>query len=53
MNDMMVVPPCGNCRQLLLDYVPDIRVILDINGEIQKVSAREMLPGISLIEESY
>jgi cytidine deaminase len=23
-----IIPPCGNCRQLLLDYVPEIRVIL-------------------------
>ena len=53
MNDYMVVPPCGNCRQLLLDYVPDIKIILDVNGEMQKVSAREMLPGISLIEDNY
>lgn len=53
MNNYMVVPPCGNCRQLLLDYVPDIQVILDVNGELQKVAAREMLPGLSLIEENY
>jgi cytidine deaminase len=24
-----LVPPCGNCRQMLLDYCPDVKVILN------------------------
>jgi len=41
-----ILPPCGNCRQLLIDYAPGAMVIL--NGEQQavvKTSARNLLPG--------
>ena len=40
-----VIPPCGNCRQLLYEYCPDIKVIVnDENGELVKVKARDLLP---------
>jgi cytidine deaminase len=52
-NNYPIVPPCGNCRQLLLDYVPDAHVILDIEGNIRKAAARSMLPGISVVEDSF
>ena len=52
-NNYPIVPPCGNCRQLLLDYVPDIEVILDISGEIHKTIARNLLPGISLVDDAF
>ena len=40
-----VVSPCGNCRQMLFEYCPDIKVILnDENGELIKVKARDLLP---------
>lgn len=40
-----VVPPCGNCRQMLLEYCPDVKVIVnDENGELVKVMARDLLP---------
>ncbi len=40
-----VVSPCGNCRQMLFTYCPDIKVIVnDENGDLIKVSARELLP---------
>ena len=40
-----VVPPCGNCRQMLLEYCPDVKVIVnDENGELIKVTARDLLP---------
>lgn len=39
-----ILPPCGNCRQLLLDYAPDVFVILDKNGKKVKVKAHELLP---------
>lgn len=35
------VPPCGNCRQMLFEYMPDVRVILDENTV---KTARELLP---------
>lgn len=40
-----VIPPCGNCRQMLFEYCPDIKVIVnDENGQLIKVSARDLLP---------
>ena len=40
-----VISPCGNCRQMLYEYCPDIKVIVnDENGELIKVRARDLLP---------
>ena len=40
-----IVPPCGNCRQMLFEYCPDIKVIVnDEEGKLIKVSARDLLP---------
>lgn len=40
-----ILPPCGNCRQMLSDYMPDCMVIVPTNGgEIRKVPAKELLP---------
>ena len=37
--------PCGNCRQMLIEYCPDIHVILnDDEGNIRKVCIRDLLP---------
>lgn len=40
-----VVSPCGNCRQMLFEYCPDIRVILSgDDGKLIKVGIRDLLP---------
>lgn len=40
-----VVPPCGNCRQMMYEYCPDIKVIVNNeNGKLIKVKARDLLP---------
>ncbi len=40
-----VISPCGNCRQMLLSYCPDIKVIVnDENGNLIKVNAKDLLP---------
>ena len=40
-----VIPPCGNCRQMLYEYCPDILVIVnDEQGRLIKVKARDLLP---------
>lgn len=40
-----VVSPCGNCRQMLFEYCPDIKVIVNNEeGKLIKVSARDLLP---------
>ena len=43
--DKFVIPPCGNCRQMLFEYCPDIKVIVkDETGSLVKVTARDLLP---------
>ncbi|KAL2060025.1 hypothetical protein VTL71DRAFT_9847 [Oculimacula yallundae] len=40
-----VISPCGRCRQMMLDYYPDIRVIVrDPLGELVTVGIDELLP---------
>ena len=40
-----IVSPCGNCRQMLFEYCPDIRVIvLDEEKQPLIKTARELLP---------
>ena len=40
-----IIPPCGNCRQMLIEYCPDIKVILnDENGKIIKTNIKDLLP---------
>lgn len=43
--EKFVISPCGNCRQMLFEYCPDIKVIVkDEHGELVKVTARDLLP---------
>jgi len=44
-EEYQVLSPCGNCRQLMLDYAPDAMVILAVGGRPVKARARELLPG--------
>ena len=46
-----ILPPCGNCRQILSDYAPDCGVILQIGGSVQKRPARELLPFAYAVED--
>ena len=40
-----VVSPCGNCRQMMLEYCPEVKVIVnDEQGNLIKVCARDLLP---------
>lgn len=43
-KDGEVLPPCGNCRQLLSDYMPDCKVIVNIGDKLGKIQARELMP---------
>ena len=36
-NGEEIVPPCGNCRQILHDYIPECEVILEVNGKYKKI----------------
>lgn len=38
-------PPCGACRQILMDFAPGITIILyNYNGECQTYKIKELLP---------
>ncbi len=39
-----VMPPCGNCRQILSDYAPDCWVIIQGEGKLRKVPAKSLIP---------
>ena len=39
-----ILPPCGNCCQILCDYAPDCQVILSVDGAPKKIPAKELLP---------
>ena len=39
-----VVPPCGRCRQVLLDYFPALRVIVGDGERLRAVPVAELLP---------
>jgi len=38
-----VIPPCGACRELLVDYGP-MRVLEPVDDEVRAVDAAELLP---------
>lgn len=39
-----IIPPCGNCRQIMYEYMPECEVILLVDGQKRKVKAKELLP---------
>jgi cytidine deaminase len=43
-RDRGVVPPCGRCRQVLLDYFPAIKVIVGAGDRLRTVSITDLLP---------
>ncbi|MFE3634270.1 cytidine deaminase [Streptomyces cellostaticus] len=43
-RDRGVVPPCGRCRQVLLDYFPTLRVIVGSGDGIRAVPVSDLLP---------
>ncbi len=43
-RDVKLVPPCGLCREILLDYGPDVRVVVESAGRPEPVPLSELLP---------
>lgn len=39
-----ILPPCGNCRQMLSDYAPQCEVIIQRDNVPIKVLAKDLLP---------
>ncbi|MGW7332645.1 cytidine deaminase [Streptomyces sp. NPDC054840] len=43
-RDRGIVPPCGRCRQVLLDYFPAIEVIVGTGGHPRAFPIADLLP---------
>ncbi|MFE5513798.1 cytidine deaminase [Streptomyces sp. NPDC056529] len=43
-RDRGVVPPCGRCRQVLLDYFPAIEVVVGGGDRLRSVPVADLLP---------
>ncbi|AZQ35581.1 cytidine deaminase [Streptomyces cyaneochromogenes] len=43
-RDRGVVPPCGRCRQVLLDYFPALKVIVGAEDRVRTVLVTDLLP---------
>jgi cytidine deaminase len=43
-RDRGVVPPCGRCRQVLLDYFPTLKVVVGTGDRVRTVRIAELLP---------
>ncbi|MFC8517359.1 cytidine deaminase [Streptomyces sp. NPDC057257] len=43
-RDRGVVPPCGRCRQVLLDYFPAIEVVVGQGDRVRAVPVAALLP---------
>lgn len=39
-----IYPPCGNCRQMLADYMPGGQVIVDTASSLRKMRVSDLLP---------
>lgn len=44
-NTKEFCPPCGACRQVLVEYAPDIKIVLqNSNGKIKETTISNLLP---------
>ncbi|GAA0702119.1 hypothetical protein GCM10010193_66150 [Kitasatospora atroaurantiaca] len=39
-----MVPPCGRCRQVLLDYFPALKVIVGADDRLRTLAITDLLP---------
>jgi len=43
-QSIQVVAPCGICREMLRDFAPEAKVILNIDGALSAYSTADLLP---------
>jgi cytidine deaminase len=43
-QELAVVPPCGGCREMLMDFDPLAWVIVPVGDELRRVPVRSLLP---------
>ena len=44
-NGFIVLSPCGNCRQMLLDYAPEADMIYSDTSGVTQTKVKNLLPG--------
>ena len=44
MEGGVLLPPCGNCREMLVRYAPDIQVLVETVSGVEKFSIQELIP---------
>lgn len=43
-RDIAIVPPCGACREMLVDFDPEASVILQGPGGLRRLPVKSLLP---------
>ena len=43
-KEFKIISPCGNCRQILLEYIPEVHVIIDDDGKLKLSKPSDLLP---------
>ena len=43
-GQIVVTNPCGVCRELMQQYAPDARVIVDAGGQVRSVPSASLIP---------
>lgn len=43
-EDVHIINPCGNCRQLFLTFCPLVKVIVNYKNKLSKIEASNLLP---------
>ena len=43
-QELAVVPPCGACREMILDHAPDATILVKDSGVLIKLPIRTLLP---------
>jgi cytidine deaminase len=43
-QDLAVVPPCGACREMMVDFDAGAQVIVPADGVLMRVAVRDLLP---------
>ena len=43
-KDFKIISPCGNCRQILFEYIPEVQVIIDEGSKLKLFKPSDLLP---------
>jgi cytidine deaminase len=43
-DEPVVITPCGNCRQILLEHCPGVQVLIELEGHLTSLPIEKLLP---------